>query len=281
MAREHIIYCDESISNGKYFSNFYGGVLVRSCDLAIVKNSIENKKKDLNIAGEVKWSKTSSGSYLDKYIELMDTFFDLVEKNLVKVRIMFTHNIHIPTKLTVEQQQEEYFLLYYQFLKHAFGIQHSNPTQNMVKIRIYLDVLPVKKSDFIEYLHNINNSLELYKYNIEIDKNQIDEVDSKKHSILQCLDVVLGSMQFRLNDLHKAKPEGARFRAKRTVAKEKLYKHISERIRKIYPNFNIGASTSNRGDLRNIWNDPYRHWLFIPRNHKVDLSKGKNYSIKK
>ena len=38
-------------------------------------------------------------------------------------------------------------------------------------------------------------------------------------------------MAFRLNDKHKIKPPGQRTRGKRTIAKERLYKHISQRIR--------------------------------------------------
>ncbi len=29
---QYIIYCDESVKRGDYFSNFYGGALVRSND---------------------------------------------------------------------------------------------------------------------------------------------------------------------------------------------------------------------------------------------------------
>lgn len=33
MAQEYLIYCDESAKTGKYFSNFYGGALIRSTDI--------------------------------------------------------------------------------------------------------------------------------------------------------------------------------------------------------------------------------------------------------
>lgn len=95
------------------------------------------------------------------------------------------------------------------------------------------------------------------------------------HDILQCLDVVLGSIQFRLNDKHKEIPLGAKRRGKRTIAKEKLYKHINGRIREIYPGFNIGISTGVKGDKSNRWKHPYRHWLFLPANKKVDFEKTK------
>lgn len=82
-------------------------------------------------------------------------------------------------------------------------------------------------------------------------------------------------MQFRLNDKHKRKPKGKWRRGKRTIAKEKLYKLINKRIRKIYSNFNIGITTGIDGDRRNYWNHPYRHWLFIPSNYRQDDSKTK------
>jgi hypothetical protein len=89
------------------------------------------------------------------------------------------------------------------------------------------------------------------------------------------MDIVLGSMAFRLNNKHKAKPVGQHRRGKRTVAKESLYRHISDRIRRIYPNFNIGESTGTQGDRANRWKHPYRHWKLIPKDHERDFSKAK------
>lgn len=84
--------------------------------------------------------------------------------------------------------------------------------------------------------------------------------------LLQCVDVVLGAMQFRLNDKHKEKPEGSRTRGKRTIAKEGVYRHILARIQQVYPRFNISLPTSLRDDMTNLWKDPYRHWLFVPKD---------------
>jgi hypothetical protein len=41
MSTELVIYTDESDKEGEYFSNFYGGVLVRSRDLASVIANLE------------------------------------------------------------------------------------------------------------------------------------------------------------------------------------------------------------------------------------------------
>lgn len=55
MADEYVIYCDESISSGDYYSNFYGGALISSTEIDTVRLSIANKKVELRFHGEVKW----------------------------------------------------------------------------------------------------------------------------------------------------------------------------------------------------------------------------------
>ncbi len=81
-------------------------------------------------------------------------------------------------------------------------------------------------------------------------------------------------MAFRLNDLHKAIPPGQKKRGKRTITKEKLYKHILGRVRALHPHFNIGITTG--GGLEGTWSKPYRHWAFVPSDHDYDksLTKG-------
>ncbi|MEH2413306.1 DUF3800 domain-containing protein [Nostoc sp.] len=280
MSKEYIIYCDESIDKGRFFSHFYGGALLRSQDLREVQKVLIAKKNDLNLHNEIKWSKVTY-QYLDKYIGLMEAFFDFIEADIVKIRIMFTQNCNIPNNLSTEQTDNEYFLLYYQFLKHAFGLQYSNQTDENIRLRMYLDDLPdtrEKAERLKKFLLGLNKNPQLESAGIYIDENQIAEVRSHNHPIIQYLDVVLGAMQFRLNNKHKEKPDGARFRAKRTIAKEKLYTHIYQRISKIYPRFNIGVSTSVHGDVTNKWNHPYRHWLFKPEDFSVDTSKTKSNS---
>jgi hypothetical protein len=271
---EYLIYCDESVSKGKYFSNFYGGALVRSSDLAIVQQKIGVCRDRLHLHQEMKWSKVTA-QYLEKYIELVDVFFDLVADDRIKLRIMFTQNRYRPANLTAEQSDNEYFLLYYQFIKHAFGLSFADASMpsELHRVRLYLDRLPDTKekvAQFKRYLVGLNEYRQFKLGKVFIDPNQIAEIESHEHSVLQGLDIVLGSMQFRLNDMHLAKPEGSRVRGKRTIAKEKLYKHINRRIRQIYPRFNIGVSTSTQGDPRNRWQHPYRHWLFIPSDHELN-----------
>lgn len=200
----------------------------------------------------------------------MDAFFDLVCESKIKARIMFTQNRHVAQSLGEYHRSHEYHLLYFQFLKHAFGLTHANPTGAPIRLRIYLDQLPdtrEKNAQFKGFLAGLESSPEFRKSRILVPRDQIAEVDSGEHIILQCLDVLLGSMQFRLNDWHLKKPEGERRRGKGTIAKHRLFEHISRRIRKIYPNFNIGANTRDQPDR---FKHPYRHWKFVPRDSRID-----------
>jgi len=55
-------------------------------------------------------------------------------------------------------------------------------------------------------------------------------------------------------------------RAKRNFVKERIYKYIRTKIWQLHPGFNIGITTpiTKKSDL---WERPYLHWNFIPRNY--------------
>lgn len=275
---KYILYCDESSKDGKHFGNFYGGALVQENKLQSIEIALNAKKQELNLNGEIKWTKVTD-NYLLKYIELTDLFFEYIRSGDVKIRIMFTQAMRVPVGLTKNQKENEFSLLYYQFFKHAFGFQYAG---HPMSIRVMFDTLPDKKevnAKFKSYISKIDTLPDFKNAGISIPLNQIAEVLSHDHVVLQCMDVILGSMYFRLNDLHKEIPEGSKRRGKRTVAKEALYKRINNNIQTIYPHFNIGASTGTKV-LSDRWNHPYRHWLFKPVSAVVDASKSKSYTKK-
>jgi hypothetical protein len=89
MARELIIYCDESDISGKHFSNFYGGALVESIHQAEVIDRLTAKKAELNLGAEVKWQKISA-NYADKYISFLDEVFALLAEDKTED----AHHVH-------------------------------------------------------------------------------------------------------------------------------------------------------------------------------------------
>lgn len=277
---EYTIWCDESDSNGKYYSDFYGGVLVKSIHYKEVNERLKKCRDKLAPNGEeLKWTKVTS-TYLETYKTIIDEFFTLVKEGKVKVRIMFRQAAYEVKSVPQEYKDKSFHLLYYQFIKHAFGLRYSNETGEFVNVRAYFDKLPdsLEKNElFKNHIYALQSINHLAEAKIRIRRDDIVEVNSKKHIELQCLDIVLGSMSFRLNNKHKVKPEGAKRRGKRTIAKEKLYKHIHNHINDLYKNFNVGVSTGygSIGTKKARWEHPYRHWNFKPKDFVINKDKFK------
>jgi hypothetical protein len=277
VAREYVIYMDESIKSGAYYGNFYGGALLRSTDFDAVNSALRAKATAEGLTGEIKWQKVTS-QYLTKYSALMDTFFDLIRDQRIKIRIMFTQTRHVATGLHAYHREHSYHILYYHFLRHAFGLRYANPGGSPIGLRIYMDQLPDamdKNALFKAFVVGLEKTREFRESRITVSADQVAEVDSRKHIILQCLDVLLGAMQFRLNDRHLEKPEGSTKRGSRTIAKGKLYNQLNKRIRELYPGFNIGISTGTPNGETDRFKQPYRHWLFVPKESRIDATQVK------
>lgn len=93
--REYIIFCDESVKKGAFYSNFYGGVLVDSVELLGIERRLKAEKQRLGFTGELKWSKVTD-QYLRKYQDFIDAFFKEVSAGRVRMRVMFTQNAMAP-----------------------------------------------------------------------------------------------------------------------------------------------------------------------------------------
>jgi hypothetical protein len=266
-----VVFCDESIERGDYFSNFYGAAIVREKELPRINTILNAKKAELNLGKEVKYTKITE-NYQSKYIALMETFFELIRAGDIKIRLLFTQN-DTTAILTREQRANSYFLLYYQLIKHALGIAFADGSEP-ISLRISFDWFPEEKGrskEFKEYICGLALRGDFLKRRIHINPEDLEEIDSAKHPILQCLDIVLGAMQGKLNRKHEYKEPGKRVRAKKTRAKEAVYKKIYQLICSLYPGyaFNPGITTGYRdpnpiGDSR--WRLPYKHWRFVPTN---------------
>src|ERR1041384_6157732 len=124
--KEYIIFCDESVSEGRYCSNFYGGLIVGTSQYQRVTDRLNTLKQELNLFGEIKWSKVTE-RYLSKYEAMIGAFFEEVAASNLRIRVMFTQNAQKPQKLTAQDIEHTYFKLYYQFIKHAFGLCYLPP----------------------------------------------------------------------------------------------------------------------------------------------------------
>jgi hypothetical protein len=142
--RHLIIYCDESLEKGRYFSHFYGGALLESNNRQKIEGTLRQAKIDNNLFAELKWTKITF-SYKEKYIAFIKVFFDLITAGDIKIRVMFTQNSNKPTGLEEYQIGNQYWLLYYQLVKHAFGLMYCGAHQITTRISLYLDDVPDTK----------------------------------------------------------------------------------------------------------------------------------------
>jgi hypothetical protein len=216
---------------------------------------------------EIKWTKVTQ-AYKQKYIAFANEAFDLVDEGLIRYRIFFSQNRH-KARLDDEQRDDEFYRLYYQFLKHSFGLQHiiSPPRAN---ITLIMDALPENKAKnrrFKAFISGLSNQFDT----IKVAPENIADVDSKKHNILQSVDLILGAMQSKLNDKHTRPVHPNTRRSKRALAKSEVYDTISQRIFKIHPRFNVGISTGRPNGSSDSWKQPYRHWLFVPHNREPNV----------
>jgi len=264
--KEYWIFADESVQKGELFSNFFGGCIVPARIHNDIENRLRIKKAEIGFIKELKWQRVTQ-LWLDGYKAIISSFFDELRAGHVRIRIMFRNNEHTPGPLSREQKDDEYFRLYYQFVKHAFGLAHL-PDESDVRLRLFFDQFPDTREQathFKTYIAELPKSKSFKQKGLRIDPSHITEIDSKEHVLLQCLDLVLGSMAFRLNEKNKIKPEGSRTRGKRTIAKDKLYRHILSEIRTLKPSLNPKISTASEPFPEGAWSMPYRHWAFKPK----------------
>ena len=277
--KEYLIICDESDRKGPFFSNFYGGVRIGASYLLPVTQRLQEMKVGLGLQSEVKWAKTDATT-VARYETMIRTFFDEIAAGRLVMRVMFTQNALVAKGLTDRHHAEGYYILYYQFLKHGFGLRHMPAHETPPRLRIYLDEIGDTKEQiakFRGFIGGLSKDSHIRAKGLILQEQSITEVRSHDHILLQCLDVVLGAMPFRLNNKHLEKPVGQHRRGKRTVAKERLYKYILGEIRRVTgkPNFNIGGTTGMTEFPSGRWSDPYLHWLFKPAEFSYDPSKTK------
>lgn len=283
MTTRFILYCDESDSKGRFYSHFYGGALLEASKQQALHEELQALKDDLHIFdGEMKWQRITE-NYSDKYIRFVDLVFDMVERGDLKFRIMFTQNRWVPL-LTDYQIENEYFLLYHQFIKHAFGLRYCTENGEDASAAVLLDKVPhnaEKLDQFRTYLAGLSDYPIWRRAGFSIAYEDIAEVDSKAHNVMQAVDVILGAVQSRLNEKHTKPVPPARRRSKRAKAKAAVYGRVKDRIWAIYPRFNVGISTGTPNGLADRWHHPYRHWLFEPNSAYEDPDQTKRAANEK
>ena len=250
MRENYIIICDESTKKGKNFSYFFGGAMIKEHEYQKFSDLINFQKSKFSLH-ELKRTKITEHNF-KYYIQILELFFMFVKNNKIKVRIMYSPNEELLTHQNYDQNT--FMKFYYTFIINAFSIFYANKGINLRLIFDELSETKQKCTIFKKSLINkIKNNNKPLNNKVYISKNQIEEVDSKKHPILQCIDVITGCIDFLLNDNDNT--------SKRAQAKYKVASFIIGQIEEIKGSFDLLKTTmpifSHKG-----WLDKYKHFVY-------------------
>jgi hypothetical protein len=269
--KEYWIFCDESVPQGEHFSSFFGGVIVPATRHQAVENHLRIAKAEIGFLNELKWQRVTE-VWVGGYERMISAFFQVIRDGDARMRVMFRKADSGPNLPSRAEHDQIYFKLYYQFIKHAFGLSSTPVLEGGTRLRLFFDQFPHTKEkvfQFKGFLGALPEAHQLRHVGLKVSADHITEIDSKEHVLLQCVDLVTGAMAFRLNERHLLKAEGKRVRGKRTLAKDRLYRHILREIRTLKPHFNPKISTAAEPFPEGRWSMPYRHWLFVPKNNAL------------
>lgn len=65
-----------------------------------------------------------------------------MDEGLIKLRIKFTPNSNLPKHVAPYYAENDYTLLYYQFVKGAFGLSHALLPERDVRVVLRFDEIP-------------------------------------------------------------------------------------------------------------------------------------------
>lgn len=253
------IYLDESIERGPKCSWFFGGLLVQAKHHAAVVQRLTLAKERCGITGELKWTNVT-WQFSERYIEFLREVFRLMDEGLVRIRIKFTPNRNLPQNLAPYYASNGYSLLYYTFIRGGFGLSHGSFDFSDTRVSLRFDELPngrKKREAFWEYLTKMQID-NVHGHNVFIDRNQISELRSREHIVLQALDLMLGYQACHLNGGLLVRPE----EKTRLWARTQVGRFISKELEKRFPRFDPARPTVFKPE--EYWSTPYNHWPFRP-----------------
>lgn len=251
---KYIIICDESTKHGSNYSYFYGGAILKENRYENITNTLNIFKEHYGLH-ELKRTKITEANYKD-YIEVLNLFFTFVKSGDIKIRIMFSPNGQLD-KTIPHSLNETFMKFYHTFIINAFNIFYAREN---FRLRVVCDDLPETREQCNKFKQCLVNKIvkndRVNANKVFISQQDIEEVDSKKHTVLQCVDVIVGLVDFALNTTEEELKK-----SKRAQAKYAVWKRILNYIFELHGNFILTETTrptySHKG-----WIKKYSHFVY-------------------
>lgn len=282
--RKFLIYADEAwTQNHKTSENryhcFFGGFLATPQEFKQFENDLILLQKKHKQSKEIKWAKLSKNNidFYKEIIILVENF--LCINRFSKYRQFFMDRHHEYSGLQTNTLDSQ-FKMYYQFLKHSFGLQYI-PFKN-IHIVFFLDTHSShyhkeKLKEFSIDLPRILNRSDI--------KIEIKFIDSKKSKILQVCDLLMGTAGYYGNAIFERKVNGRKQITKHQKLKRDFGKNTYNMLRNIDAKFrntkafNWFESTGIESCKSNSYHHKLRIWKFIPHD-SVQNARWLNKNLK-
>ncbi len=282
MGRIYEIFADEAWTHGGHPLNrywcFHGGIFGPQSSLDRLEKNLETIINRWGIAGEVKWSKLSLKN-IDCYKELVDCLVDSVRNDDIKYRQVFLDRSYVwqPRHNPIEQGEiDVHFKIYYQFIKHSFGLKYLeiDPNGEVTKIFVRLDNHSSQKhkNNLVRFAQDLPRILNRSDLSVVVTFH-----NSSRIRRLQICDLVMGAAGSYGNNMHKKRKPGQRGMTSKQKLRLKFCKYVYNNLREIDADFrgskvfNWFETTGLAGDYSNLLNHRLRIWKLVPRHHVRDV----------
>jgi len=174
-----------------------GGVITLTSDLADLDFMFSFYREINNMNAELKWTKVSTQKYLE-YQNFLDIFFEnrnkILFKSMVVDMLVFDHK-----KFHNNDKELGFYKMMYQFLLNSFG-KYLRANDQVI---IHLDQRTHIKYKLSTLCAILNNGLQKKYPTLNHPIRNIEAIDSKKSSLMQLADVLMGAIGFEWNHLHE------------------------------------------------------------------------------
>lgn len=265
------------------------GVLLEETEYNSFFNELNDIKKKSSC--EIKWSNLTYNSqaifteFINAFFEGFNKFQSLKLRQLHNVRNHLFSEQLMPQLPNVEINKmfgvDGQFKIYYQFLKHHFGIEHLPVGSELL---ILLDEHSSEKhtsalNDFVtKTVANLPN----------ISRCNIVYVRSSRNALINAVDLVGGAFGFKANKMESTRENGKRGMSDRQRMRQVFADHVRTKLELLSkaerPNLQSFVWTESNGKIdcpKFKLTQNLRIWKFIPKHHHYDKGWDNDHLEKK
>jgi len=257
---------------------FFGGIMGPQSDLERLDIELSKVKSAFNIQGEVAWGNVR-GRNLNGYRAFVDCALDLIQRTDLRFRQVFLDRSLIRLNeqgtITPIADLDLQYRIYYQFLKHAFGLRFLPPAKgpgpDRVLIRLDDHSSQRHKRDLETFVTGLPGTLGRRDLDVEVTFR-----DSAKSCRLQACDLLIGAAGSHGNKAHLRRAPNQRGKTPKQQVRYEMAKYVYNKLRALDASergsaaFNWFESTGLSGQIRNLFDYKLRIWKFKPALYHID-----------